>query len=843
MFENPKQKRLIAWVLAVLMALSAVPVIPALAAAYTVLLQTTEYASYDNTYYTYRYHDYNAVADNTVIMRSNENNNRSYYLGEYTGSGIREISDHYKSIGSFSESGFALVQNEEGKYGVINQHGQIVVPPGKYERSYTVDSNPTDDGYATMYYNSTGAVLLNLKDGTETGLGRGSYGRYNNGLIPARTNNAWVYQDMNGSTVINTPYKWANEFSHGYAVVGNTVYEIIDTQGNVTFRDSEKKYEDIGSFSTDGIAAAKLKYQADVGYRYEYIDRFGNVVIREQYDEAGKFYHGYAVVNKIGKGTALIDTNGNEVIPFGTYDEMSNVSNTGLLWATIRNVFTDTGSHSELAIAKMEGVGSEQPAPDPAPNPDPEPEVISNSDDEYIYDEPDPGDDVILHPEYLDDVTDTESAVAAVRRQLADMTDEQKQSATGIDLATLFAETAVSRAARTKVTGSEILINAAAANELEEIAARTTEAVESALVEGGVSTARYLSDTIILETDETGEINIRIAPDILTTETDKIRVEAPNYALTVKTADLADDLTDILSISTQDLGIEPESGSIMVGVAISKGTLTNPVTLSLPPEPGDIRYQTVVSVYGNPDRNPVPEYLPFNLKHGIDIYKQMEDTDKITVASKNNPATATIDGKILESGNYAVRENAKDFTDISNKSKEMQDAIRYLASKGVIYGTTETTFSPDDTINRAQIVALIMRALGKANDTSLRANFTDVSPSDWYYYAAAASQKNNIILGYSDGSFRGGNIINRGQIYVVSGRILVKEMRYKAPTNPESYLSKYEDDIADWAKPMIALATRENLIVKRKDGRFYAAGSMTRGNAAIALYRLFKKMW
>lgn len=174
----------------------------------------------------------------------------------------------------------------------------------------------------------------------------------------------------------------------------------------------------------------------------------------------------------------------------------------------------------------------------------------------------------------------------------------------------------------------------------------------------------------------------------------------------------------------------------------------------------------------------------------------------------------------------------------------MQDAIRYLASKGVIYGTTETTFSPDDTINRAQIVALIMRALGKANDTSLRASFTDVSPSDWYYYAAA-SQKNNIILGYSDGSFRGGNIINRGQIYVVSGRILVKEMRYKAPTNPESYLSGYKDGdaIADWAKPMIALATKENLIVKRKDGRFYAAGSMTRGNAAIALYRLFKKMW
>ena len=817
MFENPKQKRLIAWVLAALMALTAAPVIPALAAAYTVLLQTEDYYSFSSNDH--------IVAGNAVIMRGDG----TYYLAEYTGSGIREISDHYNYIERFSESGFALVQNSERNYGVINQHGQIVVEPGKYYTSYQ-DRHPTDDGYITMR-NSRGTVLINLKDGTETELGGGTYGGYNNGLIPVMSEGLWIYQNINKNTVIGKKYKWANTFSNGYAVVGNTVYEVIDTSGKVVFSDTADKYEDIGNFSAEGIAAARLKN----GQGYEYIDTTGKVVIPQKYYQAKQFHNGYALVWQSGQGDILIDTQGNNALS-EQYTPHSGVSNTGLVWASPKH-------QSEATVMKMEGVGSDQPAPDPAPNPDPEPEVISNSDDEYIYDEPDPGDDVILHPEYLDDVTDTESAVAAVRRQLADMTDEQKQSATGIDLATLFAETAVSRAARTKVTGSEILINAAAANELEEIAARTTEAVESALVEGGVSTARYLSDTIILETDETGEINIRIAPDILTTETDKIRVEAPNYALTVKTADLADDLTDILSISTQDLGIEPESGSIMVGVAISKGTLTNPVTLSLPPEPGDIRYQTVVSVYGNPDRNPVPEYLPFNLKHGIDIYKQMEDTDKITVASKNNPATATIDGKILESGNYAVRENAKDFTDISNKSKEMQDAIRYLASKGVIYGTTETTFSPDDTINRAQIVALIMRALGKANDTSLRANFTDVSPSDWYYYAAAASQKNNIILGYSDGSFRGGNIINRGQIYVVSGRILVKEMRYKAPTNPESYLSKYEDDIADWAKPMIALATRENLIVKRKDGRFYAAGSMTRGNAAIALYRLFKKMW
>lgn len=135
------------------------------------------------------------------------------------------------------------------------------------------------------------------------------------------------------------------------------------------------------------------------------------------------------------------------------------------------------------------------------------------------------------------------------------MTTEQKNSATDADLATLYAETAVSRAASKKVSGKELIISKAAVADLEAVAAQTSAAVESELVKGGVSTARLVSNTVSLLTDQTGEITIKIDPDILETTADKIRVETPSYAITLKVADLKEDLADgIVTITAEEVG-------------------------------------------------------------------------------------------------------------------------------------------------------------------------------------------------------------------------------------------------------------------------------------------------
>lgn len=238
------------------------------------------------------------------------------------------------------------------------------------------------------------------------------------------------------------------------------------------------------------------------------------------------------------------------------------------------------------------------------------------------------------------------------------------------------------------------------------------------------------------------------------------------------------------------------------------------ITVSLPRLDGDTKYQAVIS------------------------------SDGEVVGGKYNPAKNTIDVKIKESGKYTVKENLKDFADIKNKSKEMQDAIKLLASKGIIAGKTATTFDPDGSISRAEIAALIVRTLSKI-DKSATVGFKDIKTNEWFYHVAGSSKKYGIINGYEDNTFRGNLQIKKDQIIAVSARTLRAEMKYKDPTNISTYLGSYKDNvkIANWAKTDIALATRENLVLKRVDGNFTGDDNMTRGDAAIIIKRLFDKLW
>ncbi len=437
------------------------------------------------------------------------------------------------------------------------------------------------------------------------------------------------------------------------------------------------------------------------------------------------------------------------------------------------------------------------------------------SDSEYLYNVSDPAENLKLPAHLLESITDAESAIKAVNELTNIMTSEQKASPTGIDLATLYAETASAKAASTTIDSSIITINASTIRSLEEFAAQANQSIESALLSGGINTARTLSDTITFMMSAT-DISIQIDPDVLATNVDKVRVETPSYTITFKLADIEPDLTHLLTFTAQDMGTGYAAGSnsskVTVKVSLPNGRTTNSITVSLPSDNGDTTYQAVVS------------------------------TDGQATASKYNPATTTMDGKINTSGAYTVKSNEKDFTDIANKSAEMQTAIRYLSSKGIINGTTATTFSPDGSINRAEIATLLVKALGKLDSTATT-SFSDVSKSNWYYTAAASSQRHGIINGYEDNTFRGTTNISKVQIVAVSSRVLTKEMSYKAPNNPSTYLTKYKDSIDSWAQPEVALATRENLIVYRTDGTFSGDENMTRGDAAIIIYRLFQRIW
>ncbi|MCL2388250.1 MAG: S-layer homology domain-containing protein, partial [Defluviitaleaceae bacterium] len=85
----------------------------------------------------------------------------------------------------------------------------------------------------------------------------------------------------------------------------------------------------------------------------------------------------------------------------------------------------------------------------------------------------------------------------------------------------------------------------------------------------------------------------------------------------------------------------------------------------------------------------------------------------------------------------------------------------------------------------------------------------------------------------------------REQLTVVSTRVLRDEMGYTTPANPAPLLQNFtdRDAISNWATSDIALAQREGLILPRADGTFRPADSMTRGDVALMMHRLYLLLW
>jgi hypothetical protein len=244
--------------------------------------------------------------------------------------------------------------------------------------------------------------------------------------------------------------------------------------------------------------------------------------------------------------------------------------------------------------------------------------------------------------------------------------------------------------------------------------------------------------------------------------------------------------------------------------------ITESVILALPRDSSDVTYQAIINQNG-------------------DIF-----------GGRYNPATGMIEGRINADGTYIVINNFKDFSEIHHLEAEMQNAIRYLASKGIIDDTLEDTFvlSPEDSITRAEIAALVIRAIAKY-DPNLDGKYDDVFPWDWYFGAAGSSRRHGIIGGFEDNTFRGLSNMLREQIITIAVNTLILEMNYLIDVDIEREISRYSDshDIPEWAQLFIAIGSRINLIAERRDGLFLPGTDMTRGDAAIIIRRLFDKLW
>lgn len=101
-------------------------------------------------------------------------------------------------------------------------------------------------------------------------------------------------------------------------------------------------------------------------------------------------------------------------------------------------------------------------------------------------------------------------------------------------------------------------------------------------------------------------------------------------------------------------------------------------------------------------------------------------------------------------------EKTNPFTDVA-KDAYYYDAVLWALENNITTGTTATTFSPNATCTRGQVVTFLWRAVGCPEPITTENPFTDVTEKDYFYKPILWAVEHGITTGTSDTTFSPGD--------------------------------------------------------------------------------------
>ena len=113
-------------------------------------------------------------------------------------------------------------------------------------------------------------------------------------------------------------------------------------------------------------------------------------------------------------------------------------------------------------------------------------------------------------------------------------------------------------------------------------------------------------------------------------------------------------------------------------------------------------------------------------------------------------------------GQPAPKSAKNPFKDVA-KSAYYYDAVLWAVEQGITAGTSKTTFGPTEPCTRAHVVTFLWRAEGTPNAKSSNP-FKDVKSGQYYYDAALWAVKSGVTVGTSKTTFSPRDPCTRGQI-------------------------------------------------------------------------------
>ena len=232
-------------------------------------------------------------------------------------------------------------------------------------------------------------------------------------------------------------------------------------------------------------------------------------------------------------------------------------------------------------------------------------------------------------------------------------------------------------------------------------------------------------------------------------------------------------------------------------------------------------------------------YTPANGEQTGNLYAvYVDDAGKVEWITKSS-YNASLKAVVFETSHFSVygvgyKTFVPAFTDITGHWAA--DNILFAASRGLLSGTSDTTFSPDTGMTRGMFVTALGRLAGINPDSYQTGKFTDVKADAYYAPYVNWAAQTGIVEGVTATTFVPDTNINREQMAVIMKNYAAK-LGYDLPQTLKAVTFADNTQISSWAKDAVKSMQQAGILAGKVNNRFDPKGTATRAEVATVLRR------
>ncbi len=169
-------------------------------------------------------------------------------------------------------------------------------------------------------------------------------------------------------------------------------------------------------------------------------------------------------------------------------------------------------------------------------------------------------------------------------------------------------------------------------------------------------------------------------------------------------------------------------------------------------------------------------------------------------------------------------------------------AVGFCYANGVIKGMNEYTFGFSGQLTRAQFVMMLCNLEGADTSEYEVTKFTDVKSTHWFYGAVAWAYNEGIVSGMTETTFAPNEKLNRAQLARIMHNYMQDKYTVEVP---QDTLDRFPDKPkpAHWFYDDIKYAVSAGLISGMSDGTLASVGTVTRAQAAVIFKSFMEKYY